>query len=541
MPPGLPPGTAWQSLAEHHKQMRSVHMRDLFQTDPRRASRYSIELNDLYLDYSKNLITDETLSLLLNLAETTGLAEAIDGLYRGATINTSEQRPALHTALRNGAGENHPGSPDIATQVHTELERLATLETMLLQGRLKGFDDHALDTIVNIGIGGSDLGPRLVTEALRPDNRRIPDIHFITNIDPVESLEILSALDPRRTLVFVSSKSFCTRETLHNARTLQGWLKLAGCPDNRLGRHFFAATANRQAALEFGIAEDHVLNFWDWVGGRYSIWSTAGSSAALAIGLSEYQRMLNGAKAIDRHFRQSDFENNLPVILGLLSVWYNNLYEACGRAVLPYDQRLRMLPDYLCQLLMESNGKSVTAAGQPVAWHTTPIVMGDVGTNAQHSFMQSLHQGTRMIPVDFLVAETDEYDPEDGHAALYANCLAQAQALMAGGMIPGKSGTTGPHAVYPGNRPSNTLLYRSLTPEALGAILAIYEHVTFVQAHLWQINPFDQWGVELGKSLATNIMADLAGTGSAPFENESYDSSTALLIKRYQERNNRQD
>jgi glucose-6-phosphate isomerase len=423
----------------------------------------------------------------------------------------------------------------IFDQVQTELQRLQSLEAALLQGQLKGFDGQPLDTVVNIGIGGSDLGPRLATEALQYRNSQAPNIRFIANIDPVESLEALSVLDPRRTLFIISSKSFTTLETLHNARTARSWLKLGGCSDEALSRHFFAATANRAAAVDFGIAEDHILNFWDWVGGRYSLWSAAGASAALAMGMENYRRMLAGAHSIDLHFKRTSFEQNIPVILGLLGVWYNNLFDTCARAILPYDQRLRLLPDYLCQLMMESNGKSVTHEGTPVKWHTTPIIMGGTGTNVQHSLMQHLHQGTRMIPVDFLIAEQDEYDPEDGHAGLYANCLAQAQSLMSGGQITGRNAGENPYGLYPGNKPSNLLVYQSLTPENLGAILAIYEHVTYVQAHLWQINAFDQWGVELGKSMAKGIMTDLTGTGSMADSN--YDSSTAALIRRYRERN----
>lgn len=532
---GLPPGTAWQALAKHYQQMRTVQMRDLFDADPQRGSRYVIEADPVCLDYSKNLITDKTLACLVRLAEDSNLANAVDALFSGATVNTSENRPALHTALRAGSRDNVAASlGNIMSQVQTELKCLQSLDDSLQQGQLRGFDDQPLDTVVNIGIGGSDLGPRLVTEALRAAGRPVPEIHFVSNIDPVASLETLSALDPRRTLFVISSKSFSTQETLHNARTARSWLQLSGCPVDRLARHFLAATANRSAALEFGITEDHVLNFWDWVGGRYSVWSTAGTSAALAIGLTDYQRMLAGAYSMDRHFLRSPYDRNIPVILALLGVWYNNLFDACAHAILPYDQRLRLLPDYLCQLQMESNGKSVTCSGEPVEWQTAPVVFGAAGTNAQHSFMQALHQGTRMIPVDFLVAETDDYDPEDGHASLYANCLAQAQGLMAGGRLDDPGNSTHNHAVYAGNKPSNMLVYRRLSPEALGAILAIYEHATFVQAHLWQINPFDQWGVELGKSMAADIMRDL--TATEPLQNPGYDSSTAALIQRYRDR-----
>lgn len=521
----LPPGKTWQLLANHYASMSRSNLTDLFATDPERAKRLSIELGSLYLDYSKNRLTDETVTLLVQLARDNGLYEAIDALYSGDTVNRSENRAALHTALRGGRDNPHIDAAT-NTAIEQELNRMTALHEQFRSSMLTGYSGRPINTIVNIGIGGSDLGPRLLASAFGNPG---PTIHFVTNMDPADIQAALTQCDPETTLCIISSKSFSTLETRHNFATARDWLARAGCPADSSWRHFAAATANPEAAVQAGIASERVFRFWDWVGGRYSVWSAAGLAAFLAVGPDQFRDFLAGAARVDRHFHDSPVETNIPAMLGLIGCWYINLFEYKSHAIVPYDQHLAYLPDYLCQLVMESTGKSVTLDGKEVDWSTSPVTWGGVGSNAQHSFFQALHQGTQVIPVDFLIGLRNNSNINNQHAELFASCLAQSRALMTGS----KHDT--PHRQYPGNRPSNTLIYEELSPEVLGSILAIYEHKTFVQSLLWRINPFDQWGVELGKSIAGELSTVLK---SPETSTDEYDSSTHALLGRYRSANN---
>lgn len=519
----IPAARAWQALAEHRAVLGKRTLNELFADESDRAQRYAIETGSLYLDFSKNHLTATTVELLMQLADASGLTESRRQLFSGDKINPSEGRAALHTALRCGKTDTNTPA-EIADAVHGELERMTALHGALTQGRLIGFNNDPVDTVVNIGIGGSDLGPRLLTRALARPNCGL-QVHFAANLDPADLDQVLNDCQPATTLFVIASKSFDTLETRANYLAARRWLHAAGCSELNLPRHFLAATANVDAALAAGIERDRVFRFWDWVGGRYSVWSAAGLSGFLAIGPECFQQFLAGARQIDEHFYNSEWSQNLPVMLALIGIWYINFFDCSSHAIIPYDQRLALLPDYLCQLVMESNGKSTSMDGQAIDWHTAPVTWGGVGSNVQHSFLQALHQGTQTVPVDFLVPvpNTSNHSNDQRERDLFLSCLAQSRALMCGSQQPQ------PHRCYPGNRPSNTLLYDSLDAKTLGALLAVYEHKTFVQAQLWRINAFDQWGVELGKTMTREMACALDKNLPPP----SLDASTASLLARY--------
>ena len=513
---------AWRRLAGHRRQADGLHLRDEFARDPGRAQRFSLGLERIFVDFSKNLITDETLSLLLDLANQRGLGKKIGELFSGQEVNPTERRPALHTLLRapDGIRDTH-GLSDVARQVRQERDRMFGFVRKLRAGEVKGATGRPISRVVNIGIGGSDLGPRLLVEALTEFRQDSPDIDFVANIDPFDIERALARADPETTLFIAASKSFTTSETLVNARRARDWLRDNGCKDP--GRHFLAVSGNAAAVEDFGIDQERFFRIEDWTGGRYSIWSCIGMSAAISIGEDHFRQFLAGAHALDAHFASAGFSANIPVVLGLISIWHNNFFDIGAHAVIPYDQRLERLPAYLSQLVMESNGKSVGADGGKVGVQTSQVIWGGTGSPAQHAVFQFLHQGTRKSSIDFLLPLTSGHDRAQ-HELLVANCLAQGEALMQGSTDAGE-----PHRRFDGNRPSTTILYEDLDPYTLGMLLAMYEHKTFVEAAIWGINPFDQWGVELGKTLAGRIAAELAGD-EAP---GSHDSSTEQLMGRY--------
>ena len=512
---------AWRLLAGHRKQAAGLHLRDEFDRDPGRAQRFSLGLERIFIDFSKNLITDETLALLLDLAEQRGLGNQIDGLFSGREVNTTERRPALHTLLRVPDNqEEHNLSPELR-QVLQDRNRMFEFTERLRAGEVKGAAGEPVTGVVNIGIGGSDLGPRLVVEALSGYHRDGIDIDFVANIDPFDIERVLARADPDTTLFIIASKSFTTRETLVNARRARDWLRENGCRDP--GRHFLAVSGNAGAAADFGIDKDRCFRMEEWTGGRYSIWSGIGMSAAISMGADNFRQFLAGAHTVDSHFSSAGFSGNIPVILGLVGIWHNNFFDIGAHAVIPYDQRLERLPAYLGQLVMESNGKSVGADGNPVGARTSQVIWGGIGSPAQHAVFQFLHQGARRSSIDFLLPLAGSHDGKQ-HELLVANCLAQGEALMRG-----EINTAEPHRHFDGNRPNTTIIYDRLDPYTLGMLLALYEHRTFVEAAIWGINPFDQWGVELGKTLAGRIAGELAAD-EAP---GSHDSSTEQLMNRY--------
>ena len=524
---------AWRLLAEHQRQVAQLRLREEFSRDPGRAQRFSLGLERIFVDFSKNLITGETLSLLQDLAKQRGLRKKIDELFSGHEINTTERRPALHTLLRapeenrgqttfsQEEREKKRGLSPVLRQVWQELNRMFEFARRLHAGQVKGATGKPITRVVNIGIGGSDLGPRLLVEALSEYQQEGIDIDFVANIDPFDIENVLARADPETTLFIVASKSFTTAETLVNARRAQNWLRENGCRDT--GQHFLAISANAAAVEHFGIGTDRYFRIEDWTGGRYSIWSCVGMSSVISIGEDNFRRFLAGAHAVDQHFRSAEFRHNIPVILALLGIWYNNFLDVGAHAVIPYDQRLERLPAYLGQLVMESNGKSVTAEGNRVETMTSQVIWGGVGSNSQHAVFQFLHQGTRLSTIDFLLPLDSRHDGRQ-HELLVANCLAQGEALMQG-----ETNTAEPHRHFDGNRPSTTILYDRLDPYTLGMLLALYEHKTFAEAAIWGINPFDQWGVELGKNLAGRIAGELAGAEPQT----SRDSSTQQLMNKY--------
>ncbi len=517
--------TAWRLLAEHRRQAAGLRLHEEFTRDPGRAQRFSLGLDRIFVDFSKNLITDDTLALLLDLAEQRKLGNSIEALFSGQEVNTTERRPALHMLLRvpegnAGTHDGHDLSP-VLSQVLQQRDRMFAFANRLHNGEIKGAAGRPISRVVNIGIGGSDLGPRLVIEALSEYNQDGIDIDFVANIDPFDIERALARADPETTLFIVASKSFTTQETLVNANRAKRWLTENGCND--AGRHFLAVSGNAAAVERFGIGKDRYFKVEDWTGGRYSIWSCIGMSSAISIGEDNFREFLAGAHALDLHFRCAGFENNIPVILALLSVWYNNFLDAGAHAVIPYDQRLERLPAYLGQLVMESNGKSAGTDGNRVGTKTSQVIWGGTGSQAQHAVFQFLHQGTRMSSIDFLLPLGGEGERAQ-HELLVANCLAQGEALMRG-----SANSAEPHRHFDGNRPSTTIVYDRLDPYTLGMLLALYEHKTYVEAAIWGINAFDQWGVELGKTLAGQIAAELAGDG----DHQPRDSSTELLMNKY--------
>jgi glucose-6-phosphate isomerase len=535
----VPPVTrraAWKALVAHHKVIRRLHLRELFAQDPVRGRRLTAEAAGIYLDYSKNRITDETLTLLRQLAEESGLRGRIAAMFGGEKINVTEDRAVLHVALRapRGASIRLDGQ-DVVPEVHAVLDRMTAFCERVRSGEWTGHTGGPIRNVVNIGIGGSDLGPVMAYEALRHYSRRDLRFRFVSNIDGTDLNEAVADLDPGETLFIISSKTFTTLETMTNARSARDWLVGRLGSDAAVARHFVAVSTHAAKVAEFGIDTANMFGFWDWVGGRYSMDSAIGLSTMLAVGPANFRAMLEGFHDMDEHFRTAPFERNLPVIMGLLGVWYTDFFGSQTVAVLPYDQYLKRFPAYLQQLTMESNGKRVTLDGKPVTVPTGPVYWGEPGTNGQHSFYQLIHQGTRLIPCDF-IAFCQSLNPLGRHhAMLMANVFAQSEAL-AFGKTAGEVAAEGtpkrlaPHKVFEGNRPSNTLLLPRLTPQALGALVALYEHIVFTQGCIWGINPFDQWGVELGKVLAQRIIPELEHPAEPALE---HDSSTHQLISRY--------
>jgi glucose-6-phosphate isomerase len=538
VPTDLP---AWHMLMNRRAEIERLRLAQAFAADPQRFERFALRFEDLLVDCSKNLLTEEIWRLLVGLAREADVEGLRDRMFAGERINFTEDRPALHIALRNRSGrailvDGHDVMPEIAAM----LERMRLFSTAVRNGGWRGFTGQRITDVVNIGIGGSDLGPQMVCRALSPFARRGFDLHFVSNVDPAHLHDTLAGLDPERTLFIVASKTFTTQETMTNAASARAWL-LAALPDQRaVARHFAAVSTNEREVRAFGIDPANMFGFWDWVGGRYSLWSAIGLPIVLEIGFERFLELLAGAHAMDEHFRAEPLETNIPVRLGLLGILYVNVLGWAAHAVIPYDQRLDRFTAHLQQLDMESNGKSVSRAGQRVTWETGPIIWGEPGTNGQHAFFQLLHQGTRRIPVDFLVAARSLTPEGDHHAKLLANCFAQSEALAFGkgeaearlelehqGLPATAIERLVPHKVFGGDRPSTTLLYEALTPRRLGSLIALYEHKVFVQGAIWDVNSFDQWGVELGKVLAGRILPEL-GAGSPP--PAGHDASTNALI-----------
>jgi glucose-6-phosphate isomerase len=536
MNPGLRSLKAWRDLESHYALVRDLHLRTLFAQDPGRGERLTVEAAGVFVDFSKNRVTDETMRLLLGLAAAVSLRDRIDAMFRGERINTTEHRAVLHTALRAPAGASIiVDGENVVPLVHAVLDRMSDFALRVRTGAWNGFTGQRIQNIVNIGIGGSDLGPAMAYDALRAYSERGLRIRFISNIDGTDFAEAVRDLDPARTLFIVSSKTFTTAETLANARAARRWITSALGDEGAVSRHFVAVSTNTAEVRRFGIDPANMFEFWDWVGGRYSVDSAIGLSLMVAIGPDHFRDMLGGFHAMDEHFRLAPFEHNIPVILGLLGVWYNNFFEAATTAVLPYDQYLARLPAYLQQLDMESNGKRVDARGRAVDYQTGPIVWGQPGTNGQHAFYQLIHQGTKLVPCDF-IGFSNPLNPLDGqHDLLVANLIAQSEALAFGKTeaevaASGVDAELVPHRTFEGNRPTNTILLDRLTPAALGAIIAMYEHKVFVQGIVWDINSFDQWGVELGKALAVQVGSELQAADEPAL---AHDSSTNALIRRY--------
>jgi glucose-6-phosphate isomerase len=526
---------AWRALEAHYQSIRDVHLRELFAREPNRGERLTAEAAGIFLDYSKHRITDETLRLLLELARECGLRERIDAMFAGEAINLTEHRPVLHVALRAPRTESIlVDGRDVVADVHQVLSRMAGFADRVRSGEWKGHAGKPIRNVINIGIGGSDLGPVMAYETLRHYSRRDLTFRFISNVDGTDFAEKTQGLDPAETLFVISSKTFTTLETMTNARTARDWLVAHGGPAS-VPAHFVAVSTNAEEVAKFGIDPANMFGFWDWVGGRYSLESAIGLSTMIAIGPEHFRAMLAGSHAMDLHFRTAPFERNLPVLMGLLAVWYSDFFGAETVAVLPYDQYLVRFPAYLQQLTMESNGKHVTLDGGRVDYPTGAIYWGEPGTNGQHSFYQLLHQGTRLVPADFIGFCRSLNPLGSHHDLLMANVFAQSEALAFGKTAEdvraeGTPEWLVPHRVFEGNRPSSTLLAERLTPEILGTLIALYEHSTFTQGAVWQIDSFDQWGVELGKALALRIVPEFS-TAGAP----AHDSSTSRLIQRYRQ------
>jgi glucose-6-phosphate isomerase len=539
---------AWTELKRHHQQVHDTHLRTFFSWDPGRFSRFSLRLTDLLVDYSKQRITGETLRLLLALARQAGVESWRDRMFNGEKINGTEDRAVLHTALRNRS--NRPvlvDGKDVMPEINEVLRRMRGFTDKLRSGAWKGFTGKRITDVVNIGIGGSDLGPVMATEALRPYWQEGLRAHFVSNVDGTHLVQTVRDLDAATTLFIVASKTFTTQETLMNARSAREWLVSKLGSDEAVPKHFVAVSTAAQEVSKFGIDLDNMFGFWDWVGGRYSLWSAIGLPIACVIGMDRFEEMLSGAHEMDEHFRTAPLEQNIPVVLAMIGVWYANFFGAGTQAILPYDQSMHRFPAYFQQGDMESNGKRVDKQGDVISDYSTgPIVWGEPGTNGQHAFYQLIHQGTRLIPCDFLAPLESQNPLGQHHAVLLANCFAQAEALMKGktadearteleaaGMPEARIAALLPHKTFPGNRPSTTILFDKLTPRMLGMLVAMYEHKIFTQGIIWNIYSFDQWGVELGKQLAKKIEPELQGTG----EVSSHDGSTNALINHYKKHN----
>jgi len=533
---GVVGSDAWQALADHQAKLAEVQLRTLFEEDPERGTKLTAEAGQLYLDYSKNRLTAETIELLVAVAERAGLREKIDAMFSGEKINVTEGRSVLHVALRMAEGTSLVvDGTDVVAQVHEVLGRMRTFAERVRAGEWKGYTGRAIRNVVNIGIGGSDLGPAMAYLALKDSSDRSRTFRFVSNVDGTDIVEATRDLDPAETLFIVCSKTFTTQETLANATTARDWLLASLKDDAAVANHFVAVSTNAEKVAEFGIDTDNMFGFWDWVGGRYSVDSAIGLSLMVAIGPGAFGEFLAGFRDIDEHFRTAPFDRNLPALMGLIGVWYNNFFGAESHAVLPYSQYLARFTAYLQQLDMESNGKATTIGGEQVSWQTGPIVWGEPGTNGQHAFYQLIHQGTKLIPADFIGFAKPFHQVGRHHDLLMANFLAQTEALAFGKTraeveAEGIPEHQVPHRVFPGNRPTNTILAERLSPRVLGQLIALYEHKVFTQGVIWNINSFDQWGVELGKVLANRIVPELE---SAEEPELAHDSSTNALISRY--------
>jgi glucose-6-phosphate isomerase len=530
----------WQSLERHYADLKFVSMREQFVLDSSRFERFSVKSGDLLLDYSKNRITQETIDKLIQLAEVVSLPDHIESLFKGEKINHTEDRAVLHIALRNRSNTPiYVDGEDVMPKVNAVLAHMKTFCDKVHSGEWTGYTGKRITDIVNIGIGGSDLGPAMICDALEPYGVPGMSVHFVSNVDGTDLSTTLEKLNPETTIFVIASKTFTTQETITNATSARAWfLKSASQED--VAKHFVAVSTNAEAVSEFGIDTENMFEFWDWVGGRYSLWSAIGLPIALYVGMNNFEKLLDGGHTMDNHFRNQPFHKNIPVIMGMLGVWYINFFKAFTHAIVPYDHSMIRFPSHMQQLDMESNGKYINRAGQRISYRTGPVIWGTPGTNGQHAYFQLIHQGTQLIPVDFILPVNSHYPEVDHQSILLANGLAQAEALMKGKTAEEvraelvKEGYEGtaleallPHKVFPGNRPSNILLFPKLTPEMLGQLVAMYEHKVFVQGVIWNINSFDQWGVELGKQLAKAILPDLQeGTEISP-----HDSSTTSLIK----------
>lgn len=534
----------WKKLSEHYNKTNALQMRDQFKQDPNRFSKFSVSFNNILLDYSKNRITEETLPLLIQLAEEANLKKNIEAMFTGEKINNTEKRAVLHTALRNRS--NTPVMVDgenVMPGINAVLDKMKKFCEQVRSGNWKGYTGKSITDVVNIGIGGSDLGPYMVTEALKPYAKAGLNIHFVSNVDGTHIAETLKKVNPETALFIIASKTFTTQETLTNAESAKSWFLKTAKDEKAVAKHFVALSTNAKEVSKFGIDTNNMFEFWDWVGGRYSLWSAIGLPIAVYIGFENFEKLLSGAHEMDKHFRTTSFDKNLPVILALLGVWYNNFYNAESNAILPYDQYLHRFAAYFQQGDMESNGKRVTKDGKIINdYQTGPIIWGEPGTNGQHAFYQLIHQGTKLIPCDFLAPVQTQNPIGDHHPKLLANFFAQTEALMKGKTEEEakaeleKEGLKGkdleellPHKIFPGNRPTNSLFFQKLTPETLGALIAMYEHKIFVQSVIWNVNAFDQWGVELGKQLAKKILPELEGSQDVT----THDSSTNGLINYY--------
>ena len=543
--PNLTQQPAWQVLQDHFHEVENLHMRDLFSADPQRFNKFSCQLNSILFDYSKHRITEKTCELLVDLAHQCRLKEKITAMFAGEKINSTEGRSVLHIALRNRS--NRPimvAGQDVMPQVNAVLAKMRTFSDRVRDGQWRGATGKPISDVVNIGIGGSDLGPLMVTEALKPYAHQKLKVHFVSNVDATHLVETLRPLNPETTLFLIASKTFTTQETMTNAHSARQWLLNRLKDETAVANHFVAISTNREKVTEFGIDPANMFEFWDWVGGRYSLWSAIGLSIALYVGMDNFEELLSGAHEADEHFRSAPFEKNIPVLMGLLGIWYNNFFAAESHVILPYDQYLHRFPAYFQQGDMESSGKSVTRDGKQVDYSTGPIIWGEPGTNGQHAFYQLLHQGTKLVPADFIAAIESQNPLGEHQQILLSNFFAQPEALMRGktsaearkelqkeGLKSEQIEQLLPHKIFPGNRPSSSFLYQKLTPRTLGTMIAFYEHKIFTQGAIWNINPFDQWGVELGKQLAKKILPELQQKEAV----DSHDCSTNGLINYYRQ------
>ncbi len=535
---------AYQYLSDHLAEMSESHIKDLFRSDPERFNKFSIYFEDILLDYSKNRITDKTIALLMQLSRECGLKPAIEAMFKGDRINETEDRAVLHVALRNLS--NSPmmtDGQDVMPDINAVLNHMEEFSDLVISGNWKGFSGKAITDVVNIGIGGSDLGPVMVTEALKAYKNQL-NLHFVSNVDGTHIVETLKKVNPETTLFLIASKTFTTQETMSNANSARAWFLENGGSDRAIAKHFAALSTNTKAVAEFGIDTKNMFEFWDWVGGRYSLWSAVGLSISLGIGFKNFKDLLAGAHAMDKHFRESAFEENMPVILALLGVWYNNFFEGDSHAILPYDQYMHRFAAYFQQGDMESNGKYVDRNGEAVNYQTGPVIWGEPGTNGQHAFYQLIHQGTKLIPCDFIAPAQSHNPIGEHHTLLLSNFFAQTEALMNGKTEEEvvsefkKAGKTDVEIeklkafkVFEGNRPTNSILAKKISPRVLGSLLAMYEHKIFVQGIIWNVFSFDQWGVELGKQLASKILPELKNSEAI----SSHDASTNGLINKYKE------